>query len=461
MKSSRLLLFAGVPILAFLLFFLLKGPKAKAESDNVIVTVTEAPMSVTIHAPGELQARRSQKVKGPDGLRTVGIYQLSIQSLVPEGTVVQEGQFVASLDRTELDGKIKESQTEIDKITTQLDQAKIDTAIEMRSLRDQLVNVRFSMKENEITLELSKYEPQAIKQQAQLDLERSQRELDQLESKLKLTKEKSIAKIQEIQTSYRQQELKLNRLLELQSQMTVMAPKSGMVIYIRDWNGKRGPGSQVSAWDPNIAELPDLSEMITKAYINEVDISKVMPGQKAKISVDAFPGKEFTGMVISKANIGEQVRNFDTKVFEVTILLNAIDSMLRPAMTTGLDITVDSIPVCLQLPLEAIQTDSVTFVYKKDKSGFVKQEVITGSSNDLNVVIAAGLQAGDQISLNIPDNSDALSFVYLENTVKQTVTAELEKAFADRLRVQQEIAKTVKAESESNSEDSGGYFIMF
>ena len=116
-------------------------------------------------------------------------YQVTIANLVPEGTVVQQGQFIASLDRTEMDGKIKESQTEIDKIVTQLDQAKIDTAIEMRSLRDQLVNIRFSMKEKELSLELSRYEPEAIKQQAKLDLERSQRELSQLENKLTLTKD--------------------------------------------------------------------------------------------------------------------------------------------------------------------------------------------------------------------------------------------------------------------------------
>jgi len=449
-----------VPVLAAALYFFLRKPADSSNQENVIVKVMEAPLTVTIHAPGELQARKSEKIKGPDGLRTVGIYQLSIQNLVPEGTVVQAGEFVASLDRTELDSKIKDAQTEIEKIVTQLDQAKIDTAIEMRELRDQLINVKFSMQEKELTLELSKYEPQAIKQQAQLDLEKAQRELNQLESKLKLTKDKSIAKIGEISASYRQQDLKLNRFVELQGKMNVTAPKSGMVIYINDWNGKRGPGSQISTWDPTIAELPDLSEMITKAYINEVDITKVILGQKARITLDAFPGKEFYGKVISKANIGEQVRNFDTKVFEVIVLLGAIDSLLRPAMTTGLDIKTDSLPTCLQIPLEAIQTDSVSFVYKKAKSGFIKQEVVTGPSNDLNISIAAGLTAGDEISLNAPPEDDKIEFVYLEAAKKQTAMADVAQALAERLKVQQEIAKTIKAESTSQ-ENGGDFFIMF
>ncbi|HLF64537.1 MAG TPA: efflux RND transporter periplasmic adaptor subunit [Saprospiraceae bacterium] len=462
MKPARLLLLIGaIGVVVAVYFFFRKSSSSNDKSADLLVEVTEAPLAVTIHAPGELQARRSEKIKGPGGLRTVGVYQVTIATLVPEGTIVQQGQFIASLDRTELDGKIKESQTEIEKIMTQLDQAKIDTAIEMRGLRDQHVNVRFSMKEKALTLELSKYEPQAIQQQAQLDLEKAQREFNQLENKLALTREKSIAKIGEINASYRQQEFKLNQLLGFQQQMTVMAPKAGMVIYARDWNGKRGPGSQVSAWDPVIAELPDLSEMITKAYINEVDISKVLPGQKAKITVDAFPGKAFPGMVLTKANIGEQVRNFDTKVFEVIVLLQGQDSLLRPAMTTGIDILVDSIPNCLQVPLEAIQADSVSFVYKKVKVGFVKQEVVTGPSNDLTISIASGLAKGDVVSLSTPAKAEDLDFMYLSTEEKQSALASIAEAMAARMKIQQDIARTVKAEEISTDEGSGGVFIVF
>ncbi len=461
MKKTRLYTLLGVAIVAIGSYYFFRNPSDTSKVENLLAEVKEAPLPVTIHAPGELLARRSEKIKGPDGLRSVGLYQVTIANLVPEGTVVKQGEFIASLDRTEMDGKIKESQTEIDKINTQLDQAKIDTAIEMRGLRDQLVNVRFSMKEKELSLELSKYEPEAIKQQARLDLERTQRELDQLDNKLTLTKEKSIARIEEINASYRQQELKLNRLLELQSQMTVNAPKSGMVIYTRDWNGKRGPGSQVSSWDPVIAELPDLSEMITKAYINEVDITKVIPGQKAKITVDAFPGKEFTGMILSKANIGEQVRNFDTKVFEVIVLLSSIDSLLRPAMTTGISILTDSIPTCLQVPLEAIQVDSVSFVYKKTNTGFEKQEVVTGPSNDISICIAAGLEKGEQVSLNAPETSDDIPFVYLDPAAKQSAKAKMESELAERMKIQNEVAKTVKSDDRAQEEDSGGTIIIF
>jgi predicted acyltransferase (DUF342 family) len=129
-------------------------------------------------------------------------------------------------------------------------------------------------------------------------------------------------------------------------------------------------------------------------------------------------------------------------------------------MTTGLDIKTDSIPTCLQVPLEAIQTDSVSFVYKKSNAGYVRQEVVTGPSNDLNISIAAGLVAGDEISLNPPPDAEKIQFAYLDVTQKEKAVAELEKALAERLKVQQEIAKTIKAEAAAE-ENNGGVYMIF
>ncbi|RLD19890.1 MAG: RND transporter [Bacteroidetes bacterium] len=461
MKLTRpLLILLAIVVLAGGYFYFADSSDDSGQS-NLLVSVKEGPLLVTIHASGELQAKRSEKIKGPDGLRSVGLYRVTIEDLIPEGTVVKEGDYVASLDKTELDEKIKESQTEIDKIETQLDQIRIDTAIEMRGLRDQLINLKFSLEDKKLSMELSKYEPQAIQKQAQLDMEKSEREYAQLENKLILTREKSIAKVGEIDASYRQQEHKLNRLLGFQKKMTIMAPKDGMVIYIRNWNGKRGPGSQISGWDATVAELPDLSEMMTMAYINEVDISKVMPGQNARITVDAFPGKEFQGLVVTKANIGEQIRNYDTKVFEVIVILQEQDSLLRPAMTTGISITVDSIGTCLQIPLEAIQSDSLSFVFKKTRTGFIKQEVVTGPSTDIDISIALGLSKNDMVSLNAPSHADDLEFVYLDQDEKRQMIQELENALTRRIKAQQVIARSVKQENLQSKDTGGSTFIIF
>ncbi len=69
-----------------------------------------------------------------------------------------------------------------------------------------------------------------------------------------------------------------------------------MVIYRRGWDGqKQGVGTEISVWDPIVAELPNLKEMKSKTYVNEIDISKVKVKQEVRIGVDAFPDKKFTG----------------------------------------------------------------------------------------------------------------------------------------------------------------------
>ena len=143
-----------------------------------------------------------------------------------------------------------------------------------------------------------------------------------------------------------------------------------MVIYKRDRIGaKRKVGSSISPWDNVVATLPDMSSMISKTYVNEIDVSKVKTGQKVEIMVDAFPERNYTGTVISVANIGEQLPNADAKVFEVLIKVDGSDPILRPSMTTGNKIITKTINDVIYIPLECVQAgaDSIPFVYTEEQ----------------------------------------------------------------------------------------------
>jgi hypothetical protein len=145
--------------------------------------------------------------------------------------------------------------------------------------------------------------------------------------------------------------------------------------------------------------------MISKTYVNEIDVSKVKTGQKVEMLVDAFPDKSYTGVVTSVANIGEQLPNADAKVFEVVIKVSGSDPILRPSMTTGNKIITNTIKDVTYIPLESVQTgpDSIPFVYTKKGN---KQIVVLGEENENNVVIEQGLEPGAVIYLSTPENLD-------------------------------------------------------
>lgn len=437
-------------------------PAESEETVQLTVPVKQGEFLMNVIATGELQAKRSEKIKGPSGMRSNQIYQTSITDMVPEGTIVQEGDYVAKLDKTELDTKVKAALSEMDKINTQLEATRIDTAIEMRAMRDQLINMRFGMREKKLEVEQSKYEAPMVIQRANIELERSERDLKQLEQKYELSQEKARTQVAEIMAGLNQQRVIVTRLQELAQEFTITAPKDGMVIYTRSWNGKVSAGSQIQAWDPVVAELPDLSEMISKTYVNEVDISRVRKGQEVQIKVDAFPDNDYTGLVVQVANIGEQLRNYDSKVFEVIIQVNEADSILRPAMTTGNEILTDVLEDKLFIPLEALYKDTVSFVYKEVNGRAVKQEVLSSWSNENEVVIVEGLSAGDRVYLTPPSDASTMPMEPLAQMVRDSAKNFLYSEREERRKIGDEKEAKVKDEGQlGGGGGEGGFMIMF
>ena len=288
MIKKLLLPLIAVLVIGAVAYYFIGNDETVDTGDNILTTVKQGKFEVYVNSTGELQAKKSEKIRGPKGMRAAGIWQTQIADLVAEGTVVKEGDYVGRLDRSELDGKIQNVASEIEKIESQLLQAKLDTAITLRGLRDQMINLQFSMREKKLEVEQSKYEPPAVIRREEVELERIQRDFNQQNQNYRLKQEQAEAQIAEIMATLDQNMSKFQMMRDLSAQFNVTAPKAGMIIYERSWDGKKGPGSRVSSWDPVIAQLPDLSDMVSKMYVNEVDISKVKMDQRVTVSVDAF-----------------------------------------------------------------------------------------------------------------------------------------------------------------------------
>jgi len=418
-------IFAGIILLAIILYFVFSKPDTTQE---VVVQVKSGNFPIEVTTTGELIAKSSEKIYGPQGLRQVRIWQTKIEDIIPDGTVVDSGQYVARLDQTEITDKIKDEETNLEKYESQLIKTKLDTSLELRNARDELINLKYNLEEKKIALEQSIYEPPATIRQVEIDLEKGERAYTQATQNYILRLEKAIANMNEVTAEYNKAQRKLTKMMEVLQQFTVTAPKSGMVIYRRSWDGsKMGVGATVNTWDPVVAELPDLSEMISKTYVNEIDISKVKVGQSVRIGMDAFPEKEFTGKVTEVANIGEQLQGTNAKVFEVKILIHEFDSILRPAMTTKNTILTATIDSILFIPMEAVfNNDSMTFVYKKD-GPLVKQQVVLGLSNYNEIIVKEGLNEEDEVLLIAPENEQDLDLI----TLPPEILEKYEKKKAD------------------------------
>lgn len=381
-----------------------------AEKENIAmldVPVMRGDFEVLVIVTGELQAERSEQITGPQELRSrnIRIGNIRIQDLIPEGTVVDSGDYVALLDRSESDNALKDIEDALERAEAQYARTQLDTTITLSNLRDELINLEYNLEERRLILEQSKFEPPATIRQAEISLERAERGLEQSKQNYQLRIQQANEDMNEASINLSQQRRRYQEMLNVLDKFTIRAPKSGMVIYHREWNGQRRTvGSTISPWDLTVATLPDLSSMMSTTYVNEIDVSKVRAGQHVRIGVDAFPQREYTGSIMQVANVGEQMPNTDAKVFEVRILLNEYDPILRPAMTTSNIIVTRTSKDVLYVPLEAINiADSIPYVFKRDGT---RQIVVLGDANDNHVIVEKGLSENDRIYLTTPDDPD-------------------------------------------------------
>ena len=392
----------------------------QSEATNFIdlyTTPRVGSFEVDVTTTGELRAKNSVEIRGPQGARDFRVNNMPIQRLVPEGSIVKKGDFVAELDRSEIMGKLQDAQLDVQSAESQVIQAQLDTTLTLSQARDNLVNLRFALEERQIEVDQSRYESPAVQRQAEIELDRAKRQLTQETKNYQTKVKQSEAQLREVETELQKKRNEIVKIRQLMDQFTVYAPDQGMIIYRRNWDGSKiTEGGQISAWSPVVAELPDFSVMESVTYVNEVDIQKIELGQIVQVGLDAVPDKVLTGIVTNVANIGEQRKNYDSKVFEVVIEINESDSLLRPAMTTSNRIKIASVENALSVPLETIHAeDSLTFVYKREGLDVVLQEVKIGLVNENEVIIERGLNDKDELYLSVPSDTSGIDQIRISS----------------------------------------------
>ncbi|HEY8132113.1 MAG TPA: efflux RND transporter periplasmic adaptor subunit [Thermoanaerobaculia bacterium] len=207
----------------------------------------------------------------------------------------------------------------------------------------------------------------------------------------------------------------------------VIAPMDGTVLTKNVEIGE-SITSGVSSFNAGtvLFSIADVTKMIVKAGVNEVDIGKVHVGMPVKVTLDAYPKVSFAGRI---DRIAPAVRIDDkVRVFDVEVRLDAQGRELRSGMTANIEMIGEKKEKVLTVPVESVfQRDEGEIVYVKKKLDpkalaeaskkpkdegkidkdawkkfFEKRVVVTGLSDNAHVEILKGLKAGEEIALEDP-----------------------------------------------------------
>lgn len=206
---------------------------------------------------------------------------------------------------------------------------------------------------------------------------------------------------------------------------TVRAPQRGLVVLKESYREgemrKPRVGDMVIRNQP-ILFLPDISSMMAKILIREVDLYKIDIGKPVKIQVDAYPELSFEGEVVFIGILAERRREVrgGEKYFKVNVTIHEPDSKLRPGMTARVKILSKAKKEkTIAVPIHAVfQEEERRFCYIARPEGFEIREVLLGAQNDTFVQILDGLKKGEKICLSRPPKKRVTTTKYLEKPQK-------------------------------------------
>jgi HlyD family secretion protein len=390
------------------------------DSDSQTAIAQPVSFDITVNTIGNLDAERSHVVsstiKGDKG---------KIVYIIDEGTFVKKDDVLIRFDTAHFESELlrlagelrsREASLEARKQILEWEKSQaegnIDTAeFDVKDAREEYklyVSYIRDMEElgkkglnypNEIFQAKKKADQLLAKQQ------RHEASLEQIKKESVFKIAAAMAEMSKAKNEIETTKIALENVKEELSKAVVYAPFPGIVVHYETHreNQKRKPRVGDIVWQNQpLLYLPDISSMIVKTLVREVDLHKITKGQKASVKVDAYPKLVFTGKVASigvLASDGGEAGKGE-KYFQVVVSVDGDNPNLRPGMTSRVILHTDSVRNALSVPVQTVFSDgSDRYCYVRKGKSVRKVKVEIGRQNEDYAEIIYGLKNGDMVSL--------------------------------------------------------------
>jgi HlyD family secretion protein len=318
---------------------------------------------------------------------------------VDYGDKVKKGQVLAELDRDEIQARVDQARAQLEASTASLNgthadliRAKVDAeGPDVPLLKRAYDRAQGMAKDGVVSA--------SALDDAEKNYEMSLNKQNVAKAQLQVLQ----AKIGQAQGQVSQDRANLKQLEEQLSYTTIESPIDGIVLS-RDVEIGDAVSSilVLGSTATLVMTLGDTSEVYVKGKVDESDIGKVYLGQPARIKVESFKDKTFTGKVTKISPMGVEKDNVTT--FEVRVSINNPEGVLKAMMTANAEIILEEHKNVLQIPEGSIIYDnnkkaSVEVPDPKAKEGKKKVAVNIGISNGAKTELLSGLKEGDQVVL--------------------------------------------------------------
>jgi len=394
-KKTRRLIWIGVAvvILAVVVVGLVAATKGGTKIDpSKLGKVEKGDLAKSVVATGKVQPITKVEIKS----KASGIVK---KLYVEAGARVKQGQILAELDREEIESGVRSQEAQLLSAESNLAAAQADLKRAEVDAEGPDVPLLKRAYERAQGMEKEGVVSASQKDDAQKAYELAVNKQNVARAQLTVGK----AKVAQASADVQRNRANLQQLKEQLSYTTIVAPIDGIVLS-RDVEVGDAVSSilVLGSSATLVMTIGDTSEVYVLGKVDESDIGKVYLGQAARIKVESFKDKSFTGKVTRISPMGTEKDNVTT--FEVRVSINNPGGELKAAMTANAEIILEEHKDVLQVPESALIYDkdkkaSVEIPEPSAKEGKKKVAVNVGISNGAKAEILSGLKEGDKVVL--------------------------------------------------------------
>jgi macrolide-specific efflux system membrane fusion protein len=324
------------------------------------------------------------------------------------GDRVSRGQVIAELEKADLEATVAQREAELELaeaklaaveelLPKEIQKAELDISRWQATctLCEQEIQRQSQLLEANVTTQQSFEEAQERLTIAKAELASAEKAYELLQARFGADRKQASAEIARARSALSNTEVQL-------SYATITAPIEGVIATVATQEGETvAAGMQA----PTFVTIIDLERLQVDAYVDEVDIGKVQPGQEALFTVDTFPGRDFKGRVTAiypKAVIQDNVVNYDV----VVEILDPDGGILRPEMTASVTVLLEQKTGVLAIPAKAVKRQQgKTVVYTARDGRLEMREITVGWKDGQWIEVLGGLEEGQLVLLETPTAS--------------------------------------------------------
>ncbi|MBK5260191.1 MAG: efflux RND transporter periplasmic adaptor subunit [Thermoanaerobaculia bacterium] len=377
MKRRTKIIIAIVAVLVAAL--VIGGFASRRGKDATEVTLGKAgqlDITAKVTANGRIDAKRKVDL-------SANVMGQIVNLAVREGDVVKRGSFLLQIDQKQLAASAQGAAASLQALFSDRDAARANAEESSRNL--QRAQKNFS----------DRIIPLAELERARTALEAARANVSSIERRI----DQARANVTAAQDTL--------------SKTTMRAPMDGIVTSLPVEEGEVAVIGTMNNPGTKLLTIADMSVVEAVMEVDETDIPNVKLGQRATVTIDAYPNKTFTGLV---TEVGSSPISRDGGLggsteainFEVKIQIDNPPVGVRPGFSASADIVTGTRSKVVSIPLQSLvvrekpnsgpgkpEEEEGVFVFENGTAKFAP--VKTGLSGDSNIEVVTGLKSGQQI----------------------------------------------------------------